>query len=308
MKQKSLHPRRFAAAILLCLSVSVPAQAEKGDGSIRLEYQFVKTGEFDSSIGEIDIGETESHVFMFSGSYAVTDRWTMSASLPWIKKRHQGALPHNPTLDLTAFPQADQSLIDDGNFHSDWEDLYLSATYAAVQGDRWSVSPFLSIGAPTNDYPFYAHAAVGRNIWHVPVGVAFNFKPYFSDFSFGADAAYVFTEKSRGVDTSHWLVNLDVSYYVLPDLAAKVFVSIKHGTQGLSFPDDFDLGALNDEAWYLHDRTIKHNFINGGIGFDWLFSEKYMLSASALTMLDPDQVNIVDLGLSLGITRYFSGN
>ena len=301
------HATRAIATALLSLCFVSHSYAEAGDGSVRLEYQFVETGDFDSSIGPLDIGGTEAHVFMFSGSYELTDRWTLFASLPWIKKkRHEGALPHNPALELTAYPQADQSLIDDGNFHSDWQDLYAGASYVAYQGDRWTVSPFVSFGVPTNDYPFYAHAAVGRNIWHLPVGAAFSFDPYFSDFSFNGDVAYVFSEKSLGVNIDHWLVNLDLAYYVTPALAPKVFVSIKHSSKGLSFPDDFDFTALNDEAWYFHDRTIKHNFVNAGIGFDWLVNDKYMLSGSALTMVDPDQVNTVDLALSLGITRYFS--
>lgn len=292
-------------AAIFCLLFAAQTNAEQGEGSFRLEYQFVETGDFDSSIGDLDIGETQAHIFMFSGSYELTDRWTLSASLPWIKKRHQGALPHNPELDLTAYPQADQSLIDDGNFHSDWQDLYVRASYAAFRGKRWSVSPFMAVGVPTNDYPFYAHAAVGRNIWHVPVGTAFLFQPYFSDFTFGGDIAYVFTEESLGVNIDHWLVNLDLSYYLTPGFAPRAFVSIKHTSDGLSFPDDFDVTALNDEAWYFHDRTIKHNFVNAGVGFDWLVNENYLLSGSALTMVDPDQVNIVKLGLSLGITHFF---
>ncbi len=294
-------------AALLTLFFAADAIAEKGDGSFRFEYQFVETGDYDSSIGKLDIGETQAHVYMFSGTYQLSGRWTLSASLPWIKKRHRGALPHNPSLDLTAYPEADQTLVDDGNYHSDWQDLYLGATYEAYRGDRWTVSPFIAVGTPTNDYPFYAHAAVGRNIWHVPVGTAFNFKPYFSDFAFRGDIAYVFTEKSLGVNIDHWLINLDLSYYLTPSFAPKLFVSVKHSEHGLSFPDDFDFTALNDINWYYHDRTIKHNFVNAGIGFDWVLNDKYVLSGSALTMVNPDQVNTVDLGLSLGITRFFSG-
>ena len=303
-KQNAIR-RSVTGSLLVLLACWHHAAAQSGFDSFRFEYQYIETGAFDSSIGEIDIGETESHVFYFYTTYRINDRWSLSASLPWIKKRHQGALPHNPQTELTNYPEADQSLIDDGNYHSDWEDLYVTLSYAAYQGERWSVYPFVSYGIPTNDYPFYAHAAVGRNIWHVPVGAAFEFRPYFSDFFFGGDAAYVFTEKSLGVDISHWLINLDLSYYLTPNFAPKVFVSIKHGTQGLSWPDDFDLANLNDINWYFHDRTIKHNFINGGIGFDWIVNDKYMLSGTALTMLRPDQVNLVDLGLSLGITRFF---
>ncbi len=307
MSLRRPNGRSVTAVAVVSLFFASHVNAEKGDGSLRLEYQFVRTGDFDSSIGNLDIGETRSHVFMFSGTYELTDRFTLSASLPWIKKRHRGAFPHNPTLDLTAYPQADQTLVDDDNYHSNWQDLYVAASYTAFESKRWSVSPFVSIGMPTNDYPFYAHAAVGRNIWHVPIGAAFSFKPYFSDFFFSGDVAYVFTKQSLGVNTNHWLIDLDLAYYATPSFAPRVFVSIKHTNHGLSFPDDFNVTALNDKAWYFHDRTIKHNFVNAGVGFDWLVNDKYMLSGSALTMVDPDQVNIVELGLSLGITRFFSG-
>ncbi len=294
----------LSTLFLIVLVVPFAAHAEKGDFSLGVEYQYVRTGKFDSSVGELEIGNTDSHVMMISGDYALSDRWSISASLPYIKKRHTGALPHNPAVDLTEYPEADQSLIDDGNYHSDWQDIYVAVSYRAREG-RLSLYPFIALGVPTNDYPFYAHAAVGRNIQHVPVGVAFNFTPYFSDFSLSGDIAYVFTEKSLGVDISHWLINLDASYYVTPGFAPKVFLSIKHGTKGLDFPNDFDVTALNDEAWYFHDRTIKHNFVNGGLGFDWILNEKYLLSGSVLTMLVPDQVNIVDYGFSFGFKRFF---
>ena len=291
-----------------CLFLALPwvAMADKGDGSLRLEYQYTRTGAFDSSIGDIDIGTTDAHVFFLAGTYALTDKWTLMASLPYVKKRHQGALPHDPVADFVNFTPPDLSLIDDGNFHSDWEDLYVSASYLVKDGPL-SIAPFISVGLPTNDYPFYAHAAVGRNIWHIPVGAAFSYTPYFSDFFFSGDLAYVFTEKTLGVDTSHWLLNASVSYYLTPRFAPKIFISIKHGTQGLDWPDDFVLpDELDSEKFYVHDRIIKHNFKNAGIGFDWSFNDKYQLSGSWMTMIDPDQVNIIEFAYSLGITRFFS--
>ena len=296
----------LTSLLIVMASTSVSAQDDEvtGRGSLRLEYQFIRTSAFDSSIGEIDIGNTDGHTFILSAVYALNDRWTMMASLPWIKKRHQGALPHNPVTDLTAYVAPNLSLIDDGNFHSDFQDFYVGVGYQAKTGPL-SIEPFISYGFPTNDYPFYAHAAVGRNIWHMPVGAAWSYLPHFSDFYFSGDVAYVFTEKSLGTDISHWLINGRVSYYVTPAFAPNIFVSIKHGTKGLDFPDDYDVTALNDEKWYFHDRMIKHNFINGGIGFDWILNNRYQLSGSWFTMLRPDQVNIVDFAYSLGITRYW---
>lgn len=309
--ERRLADLSTCGGVLLLFSLGAPvaagaADAEtKGSGSLRFEYQYIRTGAFDSSIGEIDIGNTDAHVFMLSGNYALTNRWTIMASLPWIRKRHQGALPHNPVLDFSNYTPPDLTILDDGRYHSSLEDLYVGVQYLAKDGPL-SIAPFVSVGVPVTDYPFYAHAAVGRNIWHVPVGVALRFRPYFSDLFFNGDVSYVFTEKSLGVDTSHWIINARAGYYLSPRLAPNVFVSIKHGTKGLDFPTDFDVTDLDNEKWYFHDRIIKHNFVNAGIGLDWILNERYQLSANVMTMPIPDQVNIIDYAWSIGVTRFFS--
>jgi len=65
---------------------------------------------------------------------------------------------------------------------------------------------------------------------------------------------------------------------------------------------------LDSEKFYVHDRIIKHNYTNAGIGFDWLLNDRYQLSATAMKMVDPDQVNVIDFAYSIGITRYFSAD
>lgn len=290
-------------ATVFCASI---AAAAKGDGSLRIEYQYLRTGAFDSSIGDIDIGSTDGHALMFSGQYALTDRWTVTASLPYIRKRHQGALPHDPVADFTNFEPSDLRLIDDGDYHGGWQDVYVGASYLLLDGPL-SLQPFVAVGVPTTDYPFYGHAAIGRNLWHLPVGAAVSWQPLFSDFLFSGDVAYVFTEKTLGVDISHWLVHAQASYYLTRSFVPKLFVTVKHGTKGLAFPDDFDLADLDNAEWYYHDRTIKHNFVNAGLGFDWQFSENYQLSASWFKMVDPEQVNILDRAWTLSLTRFFSG-
>lgn len=298
--------RCLCSAAGLAALLADPAFArQKGEGSVRLEYQYIRTGAFDSSIGEIDIGNTDGHALLFSADYTITNRWTLTASLPWIKKRHQGALPHDPVNDFTAYTPPDLRLIDDGSYHSDWQDLYVGANYLAKEGPL-TIEPFIAVGVPTNNYPFYGHAAVGRNLWHVPVGAGFSYQPYFSDFFFAWNVAYVFTEKTLGVDVSHWLVHAEASYFVTPRFVPKVFVSIKHGTEGLGFPDDYDLADLDNERWYKHDLMIKHNFTNAGVGVDWVLSDKYQLSMSWFTMVGPDQVNVVDRAWTVGLTYNFS--
>lgn len=298
--------KRFwlAGPTLLLLLSNAPGLAAKGDGAIGLEYQYIRTGSFDSSIGDIDIGNTDAHAYMFSGQYALTDKLTIFGTLPWIQKRHQGALPHNAVIDFQNFEPPDLRVVDDGTYHGGWQDLFVGVNYE-LRDERLDLSAFISYGVPANDYPFYGHAAIGRNLWHVPVGLNWSFTPYFDDWFLEGDIAYVFTEKTLGHDVSHWLVNAKAGYFLSRKFVPNVFVSIKHGTQGLSFPDDFEFPNLDTEEFYYHDRTIKHNWVNAGLGFDFIASERYVISGSWFTMVNPDQVNEVERAWALGFTRYF---
>ena len=299
-------PRLLKVCLGVLLVVATPlCNAEEGDGSIRLEYQFIRTGAFDSTLGDIDIGTTDAHVYILGLDYSLSDRWAVFASLPWIRKRHRGAFPHNPLLDFQNFTPPDLRVIDNGEYHGGWQDFFVGAQYLIEKGPM-TYAPFVSYGVPVNDYPFYGHSAIGRNLWHVPVGIAVNYQPYFADWTVSGDVAYVFTEKTLGVDVSHWLVNLRASYFVTPAFSPRVFISVKRGSKGLTWPDDFGLGVTDTVDFYYHDRTIKHNWVNAGVGFDWRFSNRYLLSGSWFKMVDPDQVNIVDRAWTLGVTRYFS--
>lgn len=299
----------LCSALLLVVILATPesVRAEAGDGSVRFEYQYIRTGEFDSSVGKLDIGNTDAHVLMLSGSYAFTDKITAFASLPWIKKRHTGALPHNAQTDFQNYEPPDLRVVDDGTYHSDWQDVYVGVQYLASDA-QLKLSPFISYGQPTNDYPFYGHAAVGRNLWHVPIGVAWSFEPYFEKWYLDGSVAYVFTEKTLGVDVSHWLANVNLGYYVTPRFAPRLFVSTKYGSEGLDWPDDFNLGNLDSAEFYNHDRTIKHNWVNAGFGFDFILNDKYQLTGSWFKMVDPDQVNTVDRAWTLAIFRSFGRN
>lgn len=296
--------RTSVLGFILCLSFA--AQADEGDGSFRLEYQYIRTGAFDNDFGELDIGNTDAHVIMLSGSYAFTDKLTAYASLPWIRKRHTGALPHNALVDFQNYEPPDLRVIDDGTYHSSWQDLFVGVQYL-VRDERLKLAPFISYGLPTNDYPFYGHSAVGRNLWHVPIGVNWSFEPYFDRWYLDGSVAYVFTEKSLGVDVSHWLADVSFGYYVTDRFAPRLFVTTKYGTEGLDWPGDFNLDDLDSAEFYYHDRTIKHNWVNAGVGFDLILNDKYQLTGSWFTMVDPDQVNIVERAWTLAVTRFFGG-
>ena len=75
---------------------------------------------------------------------------------------------------------------------------------------------------------------------------------------------------------------------------------------GLSFPTDFPPPAeRTDEMWYQHDRLVKHNFTNAGIGLDWRINERHIMSASVLTMLRATQIHDVRYAINVSLSRSF---
>jgi len=280
------------------------AQERIGDPkhSLRLEYQYAHTGAIDGPDGAFDLGRTDTHVFLLAGVYALGERWKIFGSLPYVRKRHKGAAAHDPVADFIVYTPPDLRVVDDGRYHGGFQDVYVGAQYLAVDGPL-SISPYVSLGGPVSDYPTYGNAIIGKHLWEIPVGVNVDFTPYFSDWSFRADISYVFSEKVTGVDLNYWLLHASASYYLTRRLASRVFLVNRiapHALNWEDFGDDWD-----NEAGFQHDRTLRHAYLNGGIGFDFVVSDRYSISATYYETLEQDIVAKVESAFTLALTHRF---
>jgi hypothetical protein len=322
--------RRWTRALtlgLLALTAGSAAMAQgqaRGDASIRLEYQYIETGNFYDENFTFDYWNTKSHILMLSGDYALSERWSVYASLPYVKKRFIpdpenpfGGDPHNPNdpwwID---FVPPDKRFIDDGHYHGDLQDLSFGVRYLAIDGPSLTVTPYIGYGFPTTNYPFYAKAAIGTNLWNIPLGVDLTYIPYFSDWYLRGNLAYVFSEEPLDVNVDYWLGYLSAGYWFRPGFSVNAFVSVKYLRDGLVMPWDFTddptygnyPGDFDTIYWWQHDRLLRHRFANAGIGIDYFLNEKYLLSGSWYTGIWAEQTNEVDTAFTLALTRYFSGD
>jgi len=311
--ERHLSIRSSIFAVLCALAPLAIAQERiaDSDNSIRVEYQYIHTGALDTGIGPLDIGETDAHVLLLSGVYSLNERWKVYGAIPYVQKRHTGVGAHNPSLDFYEYEPSDLRLIDDGDYHGGFQDVHAGLQYLAIDGPL-SVSPFISYGVPVSNYPTYGNAAIGKQLWEIPVGVSMEFVPYFSDWFFQADIAYVFSEELLGVDLDYWLMYFSASYYVTPRFVPRIFITRRNAPNALRFPedftDDFTFSTLEDfdnEFWYQHDRTLRHNYINAGVGFDYIVSNRYSLSATYFQTIDPEDVAEVEYAVTFALTRRF---
>jgi hypothetical protein len=306
---------------ILSADIVLAQSQKKGDAQLRLEYQYIRTGDFDDTNFTFDYWTTDSHIAVLSGSYALSDKLSVFGALPYVQKRFNageqfGGDPHNPNdpwwID---FQPPDLRFIDDESYHGGLQDLVVGMQYLALEGPL-SISPFISYGVPTNDYPFYAKAAIGANLWTVPVGLSFTFIPYFSDWFLQGSLAYVFSEKPLGHNVDYWLGNISFGYYFTPRFSMNVFLTGKSIRKGLLLPDDFGgdpfygnyPDAYDTPEWWQHDRLLAHKFVNLGVAVDYFLNEKYQLSSSYYQGIWAEQTNVVDHAFALSLTRYFGAD
>lgn len=280
-----------------------PGYAEenrKGHGHVSVSYQYISVDGFESSVGELDIGTTDTHSLFFELDYNLTDRLSVAAGIPLVRKRYQGSFPHSVAgLDP---PNDTAPFIDDGRYRTEWQDLHFGARYLARSGPL-QIEPYVGVEIPSNDYPFYANAAVGQNLDKLELGAGFTYVPPISDAFFRLVVGHVFVEETLGVNIDHWRVRGSAGYFFAPRLSGRVFFLLKRGN-GLVFPDDFP-PPRTDERWYQHDRMVRHNYVNVGVGLDYAFNEKYAVSLSVMTMTWAEQVHVMKYATNVSVTRSF---
>lgn len=279
-------------------------EPRKGGGHFVLTYHFNTTDGFESSIGDLPIGSIDTHVVNFELEYALTDRLTVIAGVPYVRKRYNnGPLPHDPLLLDPPRPHIEN--VDLGGWNSGFQDFNIGAKYRVREG-AFSVEPFVYLGIPSHEYPFFGNAAIGQQLTRLQVGSTLMWYPGLSDAYYRADIGYVFVEKTLGVSVSHWILRAEAGYQFGPRITGRLFGLLKKGS-GLSVPTDYPgfPDQLNDELWYQHDRMLKHNYMNIGIGLDWVLNDHYSVSSNYMTMIWADQVNILDYALTLSVARAF---
>ena len=318
-------PAHSLIAGFLLLATPANGQGQQsGDASLRVEYQFIRTGSFLSGGEEFDYWTTDTQVAMLSGDYAINDRWTLYGALPYVRKRFNsevvwGGDPHNPNDPYWIdFVPPDKRFWDDGNYHGALQDFSIGVSYRFQEGP-WILSPYVSYGVPASNYPFFAKAAIGLNLWTIPVGMSFSFVPYFSDWHFGGNVAYVFSEKPLDVNVDYWLVDLSAGYWFRANLSVDAFLSLKYVRGGVSLlsPVFLDDGASNPPVypndfdtveWWQHDRLVGHRNLNLGIGIDYFFNREWKVSGSGYQSIWTEESNEVDFAFTLGFTRFFGGD
>lgn len=299
--------RRSAPSVCLLLLLCgflLPAFAQdrpasEGRGSYTLTYQFVHEGRVSDNAGAFDIGSNDSQALILDLEFSINDKWSIFGNLPFVTKRYNGDAPHDPNaLEV----HVDDPFIDDGSYHSSFQDLAFGFRYELPM-TRVQLQPYIGVNIPTNDYPVFAHAAVGQGLQRLDIGALVAYQPPFSSFYYSFSLTRAFVESVQGVDVDYWRFNGEIGYFVNPRLSIKGYFQSRTGN-GLESPDDFP-PPRNDLHFYEHDGLLAREYVVVGLGADWSLDERNRLSFSVLKSTHTKFMHEIDYGVSVGITRGF---
>ncbi|MEE9270663.1 MAG: hypothetical protein V3V49_10435 [Candidatus Krumholzibacteria bacterium] len=252
---------RFAESVRIVLSLAlvmtlvipsvVLAQAwlpARGQGSATIGYQYLSVDNHLFSDGtEFDFGEIFSSTGVISLQYGILRNLAVDANLAAVAAKFGGP---------SGFAE---SGIDNGIYHGELQDFSLRVRYMAFN-KPFVATPFIGVVVPTHGYETLGHAAVGRNLTELQLGLSAGrvLYPFLSDVYVQGRYAYTLTEEigDIGVDRS----NLDFAagYFLTERITVSGFTNLQFAHDGI------DWLQITSETGHAHDRLAATSYTRFG--------------------------------------------
>jgi hypothetical protein len=307
--------RTILPAIVVPMAMAVhasPVRAQaylppKGEGSVSVMFQDMGvTYHFLPAI-PVDRGHIRGESLFVDVTYGLTDKVAVSIGIPWIASKYTGLTPH-PLVDssgpIPVFYGA--SPLDDGTYHGTFQDFRFDVRYNVTKRGL-VLTPFAGSIMPSHDYTYFAHAAPGRDLRELQVGVlaAKMLDVLVPGLFVQSRYAYGFTEKALDISHNRSNMDLEVGYFLTPKLRLLGLgtAQLTHGGVDLSLNSRVDLGPL---LWSHHDQIDRVNYLNLGGGMAYSLTQTVDIFGSLIRNVAQRNGHALDHGLSLGLSWSFS--
>lgn len=204
--------------------------------------------------------------------YAVTDRLSLAAGLPYVFAKWTSKEPPPPFLP---FLPRDQCHC----WHSGWQDFGLTARYNVIgrSGSAFALTPSVSVGVPSHEYEYRGEAVIGRNLREVRIAVDGGQRLDAISPRLSLQGRYSYASVERVLDIRNDRSNfgIEVGYQPSRKLYARGFAAWQrtHGGLRIGSPPPSDLlppGDVNTpERLEQHDRLLRDNYFHAGAGLTY---------------------------------------
>lgn len=277
--------------------------APRGETTIALTFQRTEfQGHFFFDGSRLHVGGSHSRSIALGIEHSLTDKFAVSASVPYVGS--ENGVDSQPVLGRTG--------IDDGNYHSTWQDFRFGARYNVLDGPV-VVTPLIAVRIPTHSYPTIGEAAVGPDLREVQLGVdagrLFAGQMFYADLQY----AYAFVQKFKGVSMNRSNVDADFGYFASPALTLRAVVNWQNTYGGLTADQIFDLRFppppvknpnLPDVLWFSHDRLVRDDYWRAGLGATYSVTPTVGASFTFVKMLRGSNSHFGYL-YAIGLSRTF---
>jgi len=247
---------------------------------------------YDSHGEEVDVGHTMVYALTLGGFYSFTDRLMLDASVPIISSRYDGDHPHPPSMTDT----------DDGNWHTTPTDLATNLHFQALLNPV-AIAPYIGFVVPTHDYETMGHAAPGRGLNELTLGVyiARSLDQWIPNTYVQARYNYAFVEEVAGISHDRENIDFEVGWFATPRFAIHAIYAIQDTHGGIDLPVSPD-----DPLFIHHDQLGAQDYDNLGGGLSFLVTKASSIYFLYNYSLDGVNGHKLDRGINIGWSYDFN--
>jgi hypothetical protein len=210
------------------------------------------------------IGKAINYAVDVEIDYALTDRLSISTSLPFIFSKYTD--PNLPPAPLP-FPPVDACRC----WQAAFADFAGTARYNVVNVDRnFMVTPFVSVGVPSHAYDYSGEAVVGRRLKELRLGAEAGQRLDRWLAGLSVQAGYQYTIVGRVLDVPNNRSNGDViTALALPNgFSGRAIFAWQRTHGGLRFPSEVQVPEIPELLTEFH-RMLRDNYLHlgGGVAY-----------------------------------------
>jgi len=276
-----------AAGAVLAGSLAAPAALAQawvppaGRGSVTIAAQTIdNTGHILTDGSTIPIGKSRSASIYLEADYAITDRFSVSAGLPFVFARYLGPPPPPGVPEPPMVQAVDRCYC----WQKGLQDFSFTARFNLLNGST-AITPSVSVGVPSHDYGYIGEAVVGRHLRELRLGVDLGRRLDFISPRLAVQGRYTFAIVERVLDVPNNRSNASAeALFQFTDrlsIHGTLARQVTHGGLRAGVlppgPNGIPWGEITTpELFREHDRLLRDNSWRLGGGMSYGFPRAHL--------------------------------
>ena len=247
-------------------------------GSVTVAFQWIEnTGHVRTDGSTIPQGKSRNTSIYLEADYAITDRFSLAAGVPFVFAKYVGPPPPAGVPEPPMVQPVDSCYC----WQQGWADFAFTARYNLINGPA-ALTPSVSYGLPSRDYAYVGEAVVGRNLRELRAAVdaGLRLDAISPRLAIQGRYSYAWVEQVLDVPNNRSNITAEAFLQLTEHLQIRGGVhrqvthgGLRAGVDGPTLPDGHPWGEITTAGLFReHDRLMRDNSWRLGAGFSYGFS------------------------------------